>query len=70
MAATEGAVLIHGLADPQKSISDQESGYRSEADHALKTATHGAPRWFAAAQCARHSLRIVSPHCQRNKPKL
>ena len=35
------AVLIHGRADPQKSISDQESGYRSEADmfnHALELA--------------------------------
>jgi hypothetical protein len=32
MAFTGGAVQIHGRADPQKSISDQESGYRSEAD--------------------------------------
>jgi hypothetical protein len=39
MAFTGGAVLIHGRADPQKSISDQESGYRSETDrfnHALE----------------------------------
>jgi hypothetical protein len=39
MAFTGGAVLIHGRADPQKSISYQESGYRSEADrfnHALE----------------------------------
>ncbi len=65
-------MLIHGRADPQKSISDQESGYRSEADmfnHALEL-TRMAQRVSSLRRNTRPH-RASSAHIAKwNKPKL
>ena len=58
-----GAVLIHGRADPQKSISEESVSEERHVQPRARTDTYGAARWLAATQCA-PSLRIVSPHCE------